>query len=95
MEELEVDKFKLSLWLSYLIHYSGEIPNEKMDKSIKILFDTLSGTGYIYNFNLWEKYFTFLFKHKKYDDINRLIKNITYEINGTQIQNTLYKSKLV
>lgn len=82
VEEMIVDKFKLSKWLSFLVNFSGSLTKQEMIKINKTLFDTLSGSGYLQNFNLWEKYLLFFFKHANYESISRFCKGLINEVNS-------------
>lgn len=92
VKNLSVNKFELSRWLAFLINFSGKINPSEMEKVIKTLFETLSGAGYLNNFNLWEKYIYFFFKHEKYEEIKLFCKEINDEISSIELdEKGIYK----
>ena len=80
VEDLVINKFALSKWLAFLIYFSGGIESVRMNKLLDILFEILSVEGYLFHFNLWEKYLLFFFKHKKYDEIIKFCTELFSEI---------------
>ena len=80
VEELSVNKFEFSRWLSFLLNFSGKIPKASLNKIIQIIFEIFSCGGYISYFTLWEKTILFLFKHKQYSEIGQFIVQALDEI---------------
>lgn len=80
VEDIEIDKFNLSKWLSFLVNSSSDLSRKKLEQLEKILFETLADSGYLENFNLWEKYLTFFLKHSRYSAIKRFFEEALNEI---------------
>ncbi len=85
VEELSVNKFEFSRWLSFLLNFSGKIPQEPLKKIVQIIFEIFCCGGYVSYFTLWEKTILFLFKHKQYCEIRRFFEQALKEISEINI----------
>ena len=93
VEDIAVDKFHLSKWLSFLVNYSGSISGQDLIKVEKTLFDTLNSSGYLSSFNLWEKYLTFFFQYSRYLSIKRFCDEVMREISEIPLSDRASLSK--
>ncbi len=85
VEELSVNKFEFSRWLSFLLNFSGKIPQEPLKKIVQIIFEIFCCGGYVSYFTLWEKTILFLFKHIQYCEIRRFFDQALKEISEINI----------
>lgn len=82
VEDVEIDKFSLSKWLSFLVNSSSDLSNKSLARLEKILFETLADSGYLGNFNLWEKYLTIFLKHSRHSALKRFFEEAVREIDA-------------
>jgi hypothetical protein len=85
IEDIHVDKHNLSIWLSYILYYSGNITDNQMVEYSKIFFQITESYGTLFIFTFWEKLLTFFFKHQEYKGINQLVLSILKDIESIDI----------